>query len=83
VRLETDTVNTDTSSSQVGDEDGGVGGLGAGPFDVVVVVEELDGQVVGLDDLLGLLEGEGDVVRADGVVPDVGGPWVGCGWAVG
>jgi len=39
VRLETDTVNANTSSSEVGDEDGGVGGLCAGPFDVVVVVE--------------------------------------------
>jgi len=82
VGLETNTVDANTGSSEVGDEDGSIGGLCTGPFNVVVVVEQFDRQVVVLNDLGSLLESESDVVRSDGVVPDVGGPWVRCSWRV-
>lgn len=76
-------VDTDVSGSEVGDQGGGVDGLRAGPFNAVVVVEELDGERVVGDDFGGVGEGELHVIGTDSVVPDVVSPWVGGGWTVG
>lgn len=73
MRLLAHAINTDAGGRKVLDERVGVGGLLARPLEVVVVVEELGGQAEGLDDGLSFGEGNGDVGRADVLVPDVGG----------
>jgi len=57
VGLGADAINSDAGLCEVVGEDGGVRGLGAGPFDAVVVVVEADGEVVVAFDLGGFAEG--------------------------
>lgn len=68
VALQTHTVNLGPVGLHLLDERYGVGGLGAGVLDVVVIVVQL-GARVGSG---GRREGQGDVVEAHGVVEDVG-----------
>ncbi len=65
--LQADAVDLDAPGFERLDEVLGSGGFGAGIFDVVVVVVQLYGRVGGGCGL----EGDGDVLRADGVVEDV------------
>jgi hypothetical protein len=74
VRLETNTVDLDVSSLETLDKVLGSSGLGAGILNVVVIVVELDLEVVLLDCSRGGSECNVDVVRADGVEPDVRSP---------
>jgi hypothetical protein len=82
VGLHADTIDADTGRGEVADECCGVGSLRSWPFNTVIVIIQLDGEGVVGDDLGGLLEGELDVVGSDVLIPDVGSPWVGCGWAI-
>jgi len=71
VGLETDSVDLDAGGLNRLDEVLGRGGLVAWVLDVVVVVVELSGEVVGLDGSLGGAESGVEVVSTGGVVPDV------------
>jgi len=73
VRLESDTVDLDTTLLQVGEGVDGAGSAGTSSLDAVVVVDELDGSLGLLDGLAGCLEGDGEESRANDLVEGVGG----------
>lgn len=72
--LQTSAIDLDSSILEAFDQSLSGSGLVASAFDVVIIVVKLDLQFVGFDGGFGGFEGDGDVVGADGVVPDVRSP---------
>jgi len=72
VRLETDTVDLDTTLFQAAESVDGTGTTSTGSLDTVVVVDELNVSLGLLDGLTGGLKGNGEESRTDDLVEGVG-----------